>query len=144
MLPSQWEWNARDGTTGASAWFYLPFFIKDGCVERAIASAGGPKISCVAMGVPDIKRMAPGNDTEDLVPVATIEPVQASPLPDASLGRYSYNGSTVPPPHDPYEPMVWFDPVVSASMITMVPTVSATVSILAIPTTIVVDLSQSI
>ncbi|CAN8104751.1 unnamed protein product [Discula destructiva] len=129
---SQWQWNARDGTTGASAWFYLPFFINKGCVERAIASAGGPEISCVAKGFPnDIAE-------RELLPSTgvAIEPVEASPLPDASLGRYSYSGSTIPPPHDPYQPMNWFDPVISASMLTMVPTVSATVSILATPTNI--------
>jgi chitinase len=34
----------------------LPFFIADGCVERAIVSAGGPKISCQGQGLDVRKR----------------------------------------------------------------------------------------
>ena len=42
-----WEWNTGDSGSGQHAYFNLPFFIKDGCVERAIASAGGPSgLSC--------------------------------------------------------------------------------------------------
>lgn len=33
---------------GVNVQFNLPFFIADGCVERAIISAGGPSISCQA------------------------------------------------------------------------------------------------
>jgi hypothetical protein len=36
---------------GVNVQFYLPFFMKSGCVERAIQSAGGPSISCQAAGV---------------------------------------------------------------------------------------------
>ena len=47
-----WAWVEASGPTmrPAAAWFNLPFLIKDGCVERAIVSAGGPKISCRAQG----------------------------------------------------------------------------------------------
>lgn len=42
-----WSWTDEDDNgSGGKAEFNLPFFIKDGCVERAIVSAGGPKISC--------------------------------------------------------------------------------------------------
>ena len=41
-----WHWNERTDKAFASAYFNLPFIIKSGCVERAIVSAGGPKLSC--------------------------------------------------------------------------------------------------
>ncbi|KAJ4010964.1 hypothetical protein NW766_007596 [Fusarium irregulare] len=40
---AKWDW--KDGDT-LSVVFTLPFFIKEGCVERAIVSAGGPELSC--------------------------------------------------------------------------------------------------
>lgn len=44
-----WSWS--DTNSGGQAYFNLPFFIKSGCVERAIASAGGPKVSCSGQGL---------------------------------------------------------------------------------------------
>lgn len=41
-----WRWFDPTSTNFAKVYFNLPFFIKDGCVERAIVSAGGPKIQC--------------------------------------------------------------------------------------------------
>ncbi|KAK4197626.1 family 18 putative glycoside hydrolase [Triangularia verruculosa] len=41
-----WEWHERTSTRYAHAYFQLPFLMKSGCVERAIVSAGGPKLSC--------------------------------------------------------------------------------------------------
>lgn len=40
-----WKWD------GDSAEFHLPFFIKEGCVERAIKTAGGPHLSCRGGGI---------------------------------------------------------------------------------------------
>lgn len=40
-----WIFESNDGAMHAV--FNLPLFIADGCVERAIVSAGGPKLSCV-------------------------------------------------------------------------------------------------
>lgn len=45
-----WSWTDATSTKDAYVYFNLPFFIKDGCVERAIVSAGGPKISCQGQG----------------------------------------------------------------------------------------------
>lgn len=39
-----WEWTDETEDKGASVWFDLPYFIKSGCVERAIKSAGGPDV----------------------------------------------------------------------------------------------------
>lgn len=46
-----WEWHDATDTKGAFVYFNLPFWMKAGCVERAIASAGGPKIQCQGQGV---------------------------------------------------------------------------------------------
>ena len=44
-----WEFN-NENSSGGEAWFNLPFFMKDGCVERAVKSAGGPKLGCDDQG----------------------------------------------------------------------------------------------
>jgi chitinase len=46
-----WTWTDATSADGAIADFDLPTIIKAGCVERAIVSAGGPKISCQGQGV---------------------------------------------------------------------------------------------
>lgn len=51
-----WDWTAATDNSYAKAYFYLPFFIKDGCVERAIVSAGGPSITCQGGGLADKRR----------------------------------------------------------------------------------------
>lgn len=43
---AQTGWSWSEESSGGKANFNLPFFIKSGCVERAIVSAGGPKLSC--------------------------------------------------------------------------------------------------
>lgn len=45
-LLTDWDFTAGSGGAGAKAYLYLPFFIKSGCVERAIASGGGLKLQC--------------------------------------------------------------------------------------------------
>lgn len=45
-----WEWNNANSDTPAYATFNLPLVFKSGCVERAIVSAGGPKIPCQKNG----------------------------------------------------------------------------------------------
>lgn len=41
-----WEWTDATSNEDASVWFDLPYFIKSGCVERAIKTAGGPDLQC--------------------------------------------------------------------------------------------------
>ncbi|RDW81617.1 class V chitinase Chi100 [Aspergillus mulundensis] len=41
-----WDWVERTPTHLSRVWFNLPLLMKSGCVERAIVSAGGPKLSC--------------------------------------------------------------------------------------------------
>ncbi|KAM0490029.1 hypothetical protein ACHAP8_011999 [Fusarium lateritium] len=44
---TDWDWQSGDNSNlGHMVFFNLPLFIKSGCVERAIVSAGGPKINC--------------------------------------------------------------------------------------------------
>ena len=46
-----WSWKTSDTGDHQYAYFNLPFIMKSGCVERAIASAGGPKgLSCSGEG----------------------------------------------------------------------------------------------
>ncbi|KAJ0103934.1 3-glucanase [Diaporthe amygdali] len=42
---------------------------------------------------------------------------------------YAYNGTTAPPEHDSYVPMIWFDLSASASIAKAVPSIFATVSV---------------
>lgn len=51
-----WTWTDATADAGASADFNIDFFIKSGCIERAIVSAGGPKISCQGQGLDDVKK----------------------------------------------------------------------------------------
>ncbi|KAM5500013.1 putative chitinase [Microsporum canis] len=44
---SGWVFKEATAEKGASASFNLDYFIKAGCVERAIVSAGGPKVECI-------------------------------------------------------------------------------------------------
>ena len=56
-----WQWHV-DNDRYQHAYFNLPFTIKSGCVERAIASAGGPEgLSCTGHGLK--KRSAVGEDS---------------------------------------------------------------------------------
>ncbi|KAG8667842.1 hypothetical protein FPOAC2_13044 [Fusarium poae] len=44
---TEWEWQSGDNSNlGHEVSFNLPLFMKSGCVERAIVSAGGPSIKC--------------------------------------------------------------------------------------------------
>lgn len=46
-----WDWNEATEDEHAKVWFNTDFIMKEGCVERAIVSAGGPKISCDGQGI---------------------------------------------------------------------------------------------
>ncbi|KAK8057967.1 glycoside hydrolase [Apiospora saccharicola] len=49
-----WEWHKPTvALPFPNVIFSLPFLMKSGCVERAIVSAGGPKIECEKMGAVD-------------------------------------------------------------------------------------------
>ncbi|KAK7420413.1 hypothetical protein QQX98_002836 [Neonectria punicea] len=41
-----WHWHVTTENWGTGVAFNLPYTIKSGCVERAIVSAGGPRLEC--------------------------------------------------------------------------------------------------
>ena len=52
-----WSWTISDPGNDQHAYFNLPFFMKSGCVERAIASVGGPSgLSCSGSSVGKTRR----------------------------------------------------------------------------------------
>jgi hypothetical protein len=51
-----WDWTDAGGGNYAYVYFNLPTILTASCVERAILSAGGPKIECEGMGVAGLKR----------------------------------------------------------------------------------------
>jgi len=48
---SGWGWVPATETESAQVYFNIDFFFKAGCIERAIISAGGPKIACQDRGI---------------------------------------------------------------------------------------------
>jgi chitinase len=80
-----WDWDYAHAKDPSVA-FNLPLFIKDGCVERAIVSAGGPKISCSMYG----GWGTPGPDDDDM---------------DAAFAKAHQANATQE--HGPYRPMSW-------------------------------------
>ncbi|KAH7120731.1 class V chitinase Chi100 [Dactylonectria macrodidyma] len=63
-----WTWHDATDDKAAYVYFDLPTLIKAGCVERAIMSAGGPKLSCQGKGVTfDIDKVS-GGDEDSLAP----------------------------------------------------------------------------
>lgn len=45
-----WDWREATDDSYAKVYFNLPYTMKDGCVVRAIRSAGGPKVVCEGQG----------------------------------------------------------------------------------------------
>ncbi len=98
--------------------FNLSYFIKAGCVERAIVSAGGPQIECIFGGTASKKR-APGQPLSgagiEVVPRSLnhghAKPPHAwPPYTSDEMGKiadfYKKNYPTSAP-HTGYVPMVW-------------------------------------
>lgn len=84
-----WSWTAATSSDDEYVYFNLPFFINGGCVERAIVSAGGPKISCKGQGFGKRSGVA-------APPVFTAEEKEA-------YESFYANATT----WYPYVPMVW-------------------------------------
>lgn len=94
---AHWDWNDETDDSYAYVYFTLPFFMKAGCVERAIVSAGGPKLSCKGGGIgPPIKRDI--GDEED-------EPVSVSPARALETRRKRKQLTT--PVFPPFSDEVW-------------------------------------
>ncbi|KAG8358486.1 hypothetical protein FVEN_g3797 [Fusarium venenatum] len=89
-----WEWQSGDNSNlGHMASFHLPLFMKSGCVERAIVSAGGPKIKCKwwAGGVgPDLGLFA-ANQTRFLSTFGDVLPTEAQGGSPKTLPTHNTN-----------------------------------------------------
>ncbi|KAH8421671.1 Glycoside hydrolase [Colletotrichum scovillei] len=111
-----WNWEEATSTRGAQVHFYLPFFMADGCVERAIVSAGGPKIPCKGSGLGKIAAPSSQSGTPTSADPATKTKtvVYPSPMPLPT----SFEDAT-PITHEPYIPMVWGSSNATASSSTM-------------------------
>ena len=89
-----WEWTDNQGNGEFKAKFNLPFFMKEGCVERAIASAAGPKISC--HGVLSYYRLGSDGARETSHPRYSDEQIQ-------SFASFYAPNTT----YQPYTPLDW-------------------------------------
>lgn len=102
-----WDWRERTSTAFAGAYFNLPWIMKDGCVERAIVSAGGPKLSCEFTGYDIGVAFLPAKKRSlaiDAPPVLKRQMISASPsLPS----RSSVQSTTYTVPEPTYTPEPW-------------------------------------
>ncbi|KAI1464711.1 class V chitinase Chi100 [Daldinia caldariorum] len=105
-----WDWHDTTATTWAYAYFNLPFFIKDGCVERAIVSAGGPKLSCNDHGL-GLRGLEEKRDDRNGMMAAAEPPSFSEQEQSEFVSFYAANRT-----YRPYAPMAW--PTSPASSIT--------------------------
>lgn len=116
-LITGWDWEEASGTRAPQVHFYLPFLMKAGCVERAIVSAGGPKISCEPSGIglestslrlqalsPVALAESSGTPTTEPPTTKTVVLVAASPM---TLPVAYQEALKNPVPHAMYTPMMW-------------------------------------
>lgn len=102
-----WDWQEAHDGQAPRVDFTLPFLMKDGCVERAIVSAGGPRIECEKMGAMPIRRGASPGASGPRVVVVELRLTRPRPLSAEERERavrfYGLPSSTV---HE-YVPMHW-------------------------------------
>ncbi|KAI0476854.1 class V chitinase Chi100 [Xylaria cf. heliscus] len=118
-----WDYVEETDTEYAHVWFYIDFFIKAGCIERAIASAGGPKLSCGKGGLATKRdlEIEGGSGSGHLDRRAKM---RAQPVYRAASGAELAELTSVygkPPASVPtYTPEVWTNttPVVTVAVIT--------------------------
>jgi hypothetical protein len=95
-----WDFVESRTDWGTWSYFQLPVIMKAGCVERAIVSAGGPKLSCKDVGDDEWAKDTPRR-----------RDVTTNTLPSNSTDRtptYRPSNSTDKGDMtDPYTPMVW-------------------------------------
>ena len=100
-------WSYDHTNSGGDATFNLPFFIADGCVERAVASAGGPELSCVGEGWG--KRSVLGDKLKGLRPSGGASHAKA--LPDFNdtkiVDAYNPPNTDITTTKHAYKPAVW-------------------------------------
>lgn len=97
-----WDWNDATDDDDAYVWFNTDFFMKEGCVERAIVSAGGPKIKCDGQPI----------DWFDTASAKALETAEFKPLTpeqeQEAVDAYGADGHVAKgAPHPTYTPMDW-------------------------------------
>lgn len=103
-----WDWRERSSTRFAGAYFNLPFFISEGCVERAIVSAGGPKLFCQFTGYDIGVAFLPAKKRELPIGVPPMLKRQQQATEGASLpSRTSVLSTTYTMPVPTYTPEPW-------------------------------------
>ena len=100
-------WSYDHTNSGGDATFNLDFFIADGCVERAVASAGGPELSCAGQGWG--KRSVLGDKLKGLTPSGGAS--HAKTLPDFNdtkiVDAYNPPNTDITKAKHAYKPAVW-------------------------------------
>ncbi|KAM0427827.1 hypothetical protein ACHAPT_007284 [Fusarium lateritium] len=106
-----WYWYGETKKWGTSVSFNLPFFIKEGCVERAIVSAGGPKLECDSHPAWEVDNKKLGGGAENkMAAVKMIDPdepafpdryIEAKKGSEEKYGTVSMEAT--------YTPMSWGD-----------------------------------
>lgn len=107
-------WEYGTDSNGGYAEFDLPLFIKDGCVERALASAGGPRLSCVLNRGGQKRDVGPVDRNSDRrraqkaleTPSASAVAAAGPSLFLSGTPTYSYP-TTANATISPYVPMTW-------------------------------------
>ncbi|KAF3003978.1 hypothetical protein E8E14_006528 [Neopestalotiopsis sp. 37M] len=128
---SDWDWHDADDDSYAYVYYYLPGTLKAGCVERAIASAGGPKLSCEDQGYGNKPELEGDKNLgrRDLSVLNSRSPVdKRDPLDE---GRYPS-----------YTPMQWPSP--SSEFTTDLPTRRMTTTTIVEPSPSVVEVTKII
>ncbi|KAL2678603.1 hypothetical protein Neosp_009352 [[Neocosmospora] mangrovei] len=112
-----WHWYGETEQWGTSVAFNLPFTIKAGCVERAIVSAGGPKLECDTHPTWEItdKKLSKG-DAKMAMAAEMLQPDEPF-FPDlyqeaVEESEEKYGTVTVT---DLYTPAVWSQPTSAAT-----------------------------
>ncbi|KAL2683450.1 hypothetical protein Neosp_007920 [[Neocosmospora] mangrovei] len=96
-----WKWlDGSNHNQGHQASFRLPFFMKSGCVERAIVSAGGPKIQCEALDDFNFQQVTSAMDNNEAP--GSLPTLHAGSSKVNKDGRGTRTGSA-----PTYQPMDW-------------------------------------
>ncbi|KAL4778141.1 hypothetical protein BJX76DRAFT_352835 [Aspergillus varians] len=100
-----WDWDEHTSTSLSRAYFNLPFLMKSGCVERAIVSAGGPKLSCEYQGhasvFANVKRSMEIDPPTPAPPRRRQIISETASLPSLSPITESYTSTADPPLYTP-------------------------------------------